>query len=43
MLDYKNDFFEAINENWIREQELDDSQTHIDSFTFVRDDIDSYI
>lgn len=43
MLDYKNDFFEAINENWIREQELDDSQTHIDSFTSVRDDIDSYI
>lgn len=42
MLDYKKDFFEAINHEWINSKQLGTDQTHIDNFVEVTERVENY-
>ncbi|HHT7714181.1 TPA: M13 family metallopeptidase [Streptococcus suis] len=43
MLDYKKDFFEAINHEWINSKQLGTDQTHIDNFVEVTERVENYL
>lgn len=41
-MDYKNDFYSAINQQWINNKQLADNQTHLDNFSELNASIDDY-
>lgn len=43
MLNYKDDFYNTVNYDWLKSRQLDKTKTHIDNFSELSDKIDSYL
>ncbi|MGP6389398.1 M13 family metallopeptidase [Streptococcus dysgalactiae] len=43
MIDYKNDFYNTINQDWLASKQLIDTQTHVDSFSELTDRISDFL